>query len=142
MQQSSPLFTPTIIANGVVAQQRFVDFTGAQVTTQGAKAIGVAKYGDPVGGNPIPIEAMGTTLVTSGAALTAGQAVISDNQGRAIPNTGALKIATGAVAVTSVAANGATDLAGSDPPEYIMGDVMPGQSATGAGFAVEIFLRR
>lgn len=141
-QQATPLRTDSVLANGAVAARTFVDFTGAQAATQGMKVLGVARAASLAGGDYIPVDSIGSAIVVAGAALAAGQSVITDNQGRAIPNTGALAIKAGATAVTSNAANGAGDLQGSDLPEFIVGDVAPGQSASAAGQFVEIIFRR
>jgi hypothetical protein len=151
MLQATPLRVDTVLASGAVTLRRFVGFNGAQATVQGQKVLGVAEYGSAAGGDNIPVISKGSAIVEAGAALAAGQAVITDNEGRAIPNTGALgvgalSINAGATAVTSTGANGAiisgAVLSGSELPEFIVGDVLPGNEATEAGQFVEILLRR
>jgi hypothetical protein len=138
--QSRPLLPLPVLSVGAVTTRRFVGYDGAQASAQGQDVFGVSRETVAAAGYNFAVDTKGTAVVEAGAALNPGDRVISDNQGRAIPNTGALKIAAGAVAVTSVAANGATDLAGSDLPEHVAGRVMPGQSATAAGQFVEILL--
>lgn len=153
-QQSRPLLVIPVEAAGVITTRRFVGYDGNQASVQGQKVMGVAKFGADAAGEWVPITTKGTEIVETGAALNPGQSVISDNLGRAIPNTGALHatdgtltIAAGATAVTSAAANGAGTiagapaLAGSDLPEFIAGDVVAGQVATAAGQFIEVQLR-
>lgn len=139
-QQQIAIFQPSIAVAGAVTKRRFVGYDGNQCTVQGQKVFGVAEMDASGAGKIIPVNAIGTAIVESGGVLAAGNSVISDAQGRAIQNSGALSIAAGATAVTSTAANGAI-LTGSSMPEYIVGDVMPGQAASGAGQFVEIILR-
>jgi hypothetical protein len=136
------IFSISLLAAAAITVRRFVGFDGNQASVQGQKVVGVARSIAKAAGEYIPVDCAGSAVVESGGVLAAGQAVITDNLGRAIANTGALKIAAGAVAVTSTAANGAADLAGSDLPEYVIGDVAPGQAASGAGQFVEIIFRR
>lgn len=140
MQIARPLFSQSIpAAPGAVAQFRCVDYTGAQLATQGAKVMGVAQRAALIG-DPFEAAAIGSTLVEAGAAIAIGASVICDNQGRAITSTGKLAIAAGATAVTSAAANGVTDLVGGDPPEYVFGDAV--SAAGAAGDIIEVILRR
>ena len=139
MQQARSILDQSIIgAPGAVTPFRGVDFTGLQATVQGQKIMGIAKHGAALGQN-FDVAVIGTCLVEAGAAFNPGQALIMDNQGRAIPNTGALAVKAGATAVTSAAANGAI-LQGSDLPEYVFADAV-GQ-AVNVGDIVEVLLRR
>lgn len=141
-QQGHSLLILSVAAAGVIARRRFVGFDGLQATVQGQKVLGVASMDAAAAGPQISVSVQGTAVVESGAALNPGDRVISDAQGRAIVTTGLLAIKAGAVAVTSTAANGAADLQGSDPPEFIAGTVLPGQVAAGAGAFIEILLGR
>ncbi|MEI7606672.1 MAG: capsid cement protein [Rhodospirillaceae bacterium] len=129
----------SFLASGAVTTARCVGFSGAQANTQGQKVAGVARF-NAVSGDMFPATASGTAIVEAGAAVSIGQSLICDNQGRAIPATGSLTVKTGAVAVTSSAANGATILSGADLPEYVFGDAL--EAASVAGDKIEVLLRR
>src|SRR5258706_11164386 len=107
MQQARPLHSDSTKAAGVITVRRLVGWDGAQATVQGQKCKGVAEQPAAAAGAYIPVTMVGTGMAECGAAVAVGDTLISDAQGRVIPTTGALKIAAGAVAVTSVAANGA-----------------------------------
>jgi hypothetical protein len=126
-------------APSAVTEYRAVDYAGAQATVQGQKVLGVARRSAAIG-DPYDAAMIGTAIVEAGAAFAAGASLIVDAQGRAIASTGKLAIAAGAVAVTSVAANGTADLVGGDTPEYVFADAL--QAASGAGDKVEVLLRR
>lgn len=51
----------------------------------GGHAIGVSKYDQPTVGGKVGVACGGIAVVTAGAALTAGQYVMSDANGQAIP---------------------------------------------------------
>jgi len=137
--QCTPLLELSLTASGAVTGLRCVGFSGAQAGTQGQKVAGVARY-DAASGEVFPIIASGTAVVEAGAAITVGQSLIADSQGRAIPATGSLALAAGAIAVTSSAANGAAILSGADLPEYVFGDAL--EAADGSGRKIEVLLRR
>lgn len=141
-QQSRSILALSVLAAGAITTRRFVGFDGNQASVQGQKVAGVSRETIAAAGEYTSVDVAGTAVVETGGALNPGDTVISDNQGRAIVNSGALKIAAGAVAVTSAAANGTADITGSDTPEFICGRVAPGQSSTGAGQFVEIILGR
>ncbi len=138
--QAVDIFTPTVVANGPITVFRCVDFNGNQAATPGMKVHGVARQAADEAGDAIPIVCLGTAIVETGGVFAAGDSLVTDNQGRAVKNTGALAIAAGATAVTSAAANGANDLTGSDLPEWVFGDALA--ASTGAGNFVEVLLRR
>lgn len=138
MRSSAPLQTLTFIAFGAVAQGRCVGFDGAQASASGQKVAGIATT---AAGNGEAYGAVtsGTAIAEAGGAIQKGDSLICDALGRAIPATGALSVAAGAVAVTSGAANGAV-LAGADLPEFVFADAL--DDAAGAGSLVEVLLRR
>lgn len=138
-KQNISILELSLVAAGVVTQYRGVDFTGAQIAAQGAKIAGIAKFGAAAAGDDLTVWAKGTAVIEAGAAINKGDSLIMDNQGRAIPSTGKLAIAAGAVAVTSVAANGANDITGGDSPEQVIGDAM--EAAAAAGDFIEVLLR-
>ncbi|MEO5335192.1 MAG: DUF2190 family protein [Magnetococcus sp. YQC-5] len=137
-QQSISVLTLTVVATGTIAAGRAVGFNGAAIGTQGQKPMGIAMTAASQG-SALAVVTLGTAVVESGAAITLGASLIADSQGRAIPATSALRVASGVTAVTSSAANGAI-LEGGDLPEHIIGDAL--QAASGAGEFIEILLRR
>lgn len=137
-QQSISVLTLTVTASGAVTEGRAVGFDGAQATTQGQKVMGVAVT-DASSGEALAVVTHGTAVMETGAAVAVGDSVMVDTDGRAIPVTGALGVASGATPVTSSAANGAI-LAGADLPEFVLGDAL--QAAAAAGAFIEIMLRR
>ncbi|MEI8396208.1 MAG: capsid cement protein [Rhodospirillaceae bacterium] len=114
-------------------------FSGAQATSQGAKVLGIAQT-SVAGGIDCAVAVDGSVIVEAGAYIAIGDSLICDNQGRAIPSTGALAVKAGATAVTSTAANGAAILQGGDPPEFVFADAL--EAASEAGKKIEVLLRR
>ena len=137
-QQNISVLTLTLIASGSVVENRAVGFDGAQATTQGQKVMGsamtVAANGETLG-----VITHGTAIMETGAAIAVGDSIITDVQGRAMAATGSVTVASGAVAVTSSAANGAL-LQGADLPEFVFADAL--QPASAAGEFIEVLLRR
>lgn len=85
--QSSPLLTLTCIASAAVRAERFVTKAGAECGA-GARAYGVSDVAAAIG-EPIAAHAIGTAVVTAGAAINDDTLVESDAQGRAVTrNTG------------------------------------------------------
>jgi hypothetical protein len=126
-------------APSAVTAYRCVDYTGAQLATQGAKVMGVAQRA-ALAGDGYEAGVIGSTLVEAAGAIPIGSSVISDNQGRAMVSTGKLAVAAGATPVTSGAANGTAVLSGGDTPEFIFGDAL--SAATQAGDLIEVLIRR
>lgn len=138
-QQARNIFTLSFpVAPGAVAYGRGVDFTGAQIAVAGAKGAGIARRA-AAAGQSFEAGVIGTEICEAGAAITAGQPLAFDNQGRVVPAT-SLAIAAGAVAMTSAAANGATDLTGGVLPQWVVGDALA--DASGAGVFIEVLLSR
>lgn len=137
--QNIVTLTLTKKSTSVIAANRAVTFAGAQASVQAEKIMGVARAPAAAIGDLVPVDVAGTVVMEAGSAITIGDAVIVDATGRAIPATGVLAVAVGAVAVTSSAANGAI-LTGGDGPEYILGDAL--EAAAAAGDLIEILLRR
>lgn len=145
-KQNISLLTLSLVAAGAVAAFRAVGHDGAQATVQGQKVAGVART-EAADGETLAVDAKGTAVVESGAAIAVGDSLIVDNQGRAIPAS-ALAVANptvdaGAVAVTSSAANGAIvtqgAISGADLPDYVFADAL--QVASGAGKFIEVLMR-
>lgn len=138
MTQKIPMLTLSFQALGAVAACRAIGFNGAQATVQGQKIMGVAAHAvasEEIGA----ADAVGTGIIECGGNIAVGDSIICDVQGRAIKATGALAIKTGAILVTSTAANGATILQGADLPEFVFADAL---QAGGTGDKIEILFRR
>lgn len=138
-QQARSIFNLSFpVAPGAVAYARGVGFTGAQIAAAGAKIAGIANNGALLGGS-FDATCIGTAVCEAGGVIAVGDALAMDNVGRVVVAT-ALAIAAGAVAVTSVAANGVTDLVGSVTPETKIGYAL--EAAGGAGVFIEVMLSR
>ncbi len=136
-KQSISLLVLSFVAAGAVGAFRAVGFDGAQATVQGAKVAGVAQY-DAADGKDFVATVKGTAVIEAGDAIAVGDSLIVDAEGRAIPATGALGVAAGAVQVTSSAANGAI-LSGADLPEFVFADAL--QAASAEGEFIEVLMR-
>lgn len=138
-QQAKSIFDISFpVAPAAVTQFRGVDFTGTQITVAGAKCAGIAKRNAALG-QSFEAVTLGSAICESGAAITVGQPLAMDALGRVVPAT-ALAIAAGAVAMTSIAANGTTDLTGGVLPQWIVGDAL--EAAAAAGVFIEVLLSR
>ena len=138
-QQARDIFTQSVpAAPSAVTAFRGVDFTGAQIATAGAKCMGIAKRSASTG-QSFEVAVLGSAVCEAGAAITVGQPLALDAQGRVVPAS-SLAIAAGATAVTSAAANGATDLTGGVLPQWVVGDAL--EAAAGAGSLIEVLLAR
>jgi Uncharacterized conserved protein (DUF2190) len=138
-QQARDLMNDSVLATVAITGYRAVGFDNLQATVQGQKVKGIAKRAAAIG-QYCEVAMIGTSVVEAGAAIAVGATLICDAQGRAITSTGKLAIVAGAVAMTSNAANGLTDLQGADTPEYAFGDAL--QAAGGAGEFIEVLMRR
>ncbi|WP_130471743.1 DUF2190 family protein [Candidatus Magnetaquicoccus inordinatus] len=137
-QQNISILTLTVIASGAVTEHRAIAFNGSQATQAGQKVMG-SSVSRAATGEPLAVVTCGTAIIEAGAAITVGQSLICDSQGRAVPTTGSLTVGSGAVAVSSSAANGAI-LLGGDLPEFVFADAL--QAASAAGELIEVLLRR
>lgn len=108
--QATDILVLTATAAAAITEHRFVSVTGG-VPSAGANVLGASKSA-AASGEKVPVVALGTAIVTAGAAISAGAAVETDNQGRAITkNTG-----------------------------VTVGRLAPGESAAAAGDKVEVIL--
>jgi hypothetical protein len=144
-QQARSLLDLSVLASTAITYARAVALTtaasvtaltGVQATTAGQKVLGVARR-DAAAGAFTDVTVAGTAVCEAGAAITVGARVQCDSSGRVITAT-ALGVATGATAVTSAAANGASALAGGDPPIYVLGTAL--QAASAAGDFIEVLI--
>lgn len=85
MSQKLSLLTHTVTASGDVTVHRFVGFDGAQVAAVGGKALGVATFAAK-DGQDLAVDVIGTAVVETGGAFSAGDDLVSDATGRAIVN--------------------------------------------------------
>lgn len=148
-QQAISVLDLPIQATTAITEYRAVGFNGAQASAAGQKIFGIARRGAAVG-QWTDATVLGTAVAEAGAAITVGQALVTDASGRVIPATAlsaagsSLSVAAGATAVTLTAANGAiisgtATIAGSDLPQHIIGFAL--QAAAGAGEFIEILVR-
>lgn len=138
-QQARSIFNLSFpVAPGAVAFGRGVDFTGAQIAVAGAKCAGIADRAALIGAS-FEATCLGTAVCEAGGVIAAGNPLAMDASGRVVVAT-PLAIAAGAVAVTSAAANGVTDLAGGTLPQWVVGDAL--EAASGAGVFIEVLLSR
>lgn len=85
MSQARSLYTLALIAGGAIAAERFVAVAGTQAGAA-ANCWGVARS-DAAIGEVVPVDAIGTAIVTAGAAVAANALIETDAQGRAITRT-------------------------------------------------------
>jgi len=138
-QQARSIFNLSFpAAPSAVAAFRGVDFTGAQITVAGAKCAGISQRAAAIG-QSFEATTLGSTTCETGAAFAAGVPLAMDASGRVVA-AATLAIAAGATAMTSAAANGATDLTGGVLPQWVVGDSL--EAAAGAGLFVEVLLSR
>ena len=80
-----PLLIDSIKAEENIVQQRFIGFDG-KYCKAGAKAIGVADV-DVDKGQFVPVAITGVLLVEAGGTISIGDAITSDDLGRAVKPT-------------------------------------------------------
>lgn len=108
--QANDIFTHSVTAAAAITEHRAVSVTGG-VPAAGAAVFGIAKSDGAIGAK-VPVAALGTAIATAGAAIAAGAALETDNQGRVITKTTGVTI----------------------------GRMAPGEVAAAAGDKVEIIL--
>ncbi|CDO60815.1 hypothetical protein BN1012_Phect2602 [Candidatus Phaeomarinobacter ectocarpi] len=136
-KQSHVTHAITYIASGAVRAFRGVGYDNAEADTQGQKVKGVSQRA-AADTEASDVGVAGTTVIEAGAAIAVGDSLIVDDQGRAIPTTGALGLDAGATDVTSSGANGDI-LTGGDLPEFVFADAL--EAAAAAGDFIEAKLR-
>ena len=85
MSQNIALLTLSVIASGAVSAQRFVAYDGAQAVA--GDAVQGAARADAADGDPVPVDAVGTAIVEAGAAVSVGDSLEADADGRGVPDT-------------------------------------------------------
>ncbi len=78
-----PTLTLTRSAAGAISAHQFVDF-GGHPAGEDAKVVGVAQS-DALPGDDVAVVAVGMVTMTAGAAIAAGDEVISDANGLPVP---------------------------------------------------------
>lgn len=87
MSQYIDILTLTVTAAGPIAANRFVTAAGAQGTAD-AHVLGVARSAAANAGEAVPVIALGTAVVEAGGAISAGDPISCDADGRAVPTDG------------------------------------------------------
>ena len=102
-KQSFPLLTLTVAASATLTADRFVTLGGAVSATDSATSLGVVRQ-DAASGDKVPVDVIGTTICTAGAAITAGAALKVTTGGKVITwATSGLKVG---IALQAAAADG------------------------------------
>jgi hypothetical protein len=133
--QSNALLALTVTPTADVPACRAVGYDGALVDATGARVFGVSQYMIPAG-RAGAVTVVGTATIEAGAAVAVGDALIADDQGRAIP-AAALAIQSGVTTLTSTLSTG--NFVGAILPQHIFGGAM--EVAAVAGQYIQIFLR-
>lgn len=79
---NTSVLTLSLLAAAALTANRFVTAAGAVPSANG-NAVGVTRSGAG-SGDLVPVDALGTTMVEASAAITAGAAVATTNDGRAV----------------------------------------------------------
>lgn len=85
--QSRSLHTETIVAAGTIAACRAVGFDNLQASVPGQKVLGVATM-PATAGKMTGVDVIGTTVIHSGSAVSRGDDLVVDAEGRAITAPG------------------------------------------------------
>lgn len=80
---NTSLLTLTIAAAAALSANRFVTAGGAVPSANG-NAVGVTRTSAGAAGDLVPVDAVGTAMVEASAAISAGAAVATTNDGRAV----------------------------------------------------------
>ena len=99
--QSISLLKLTVVAAAAVTAERFGTLTGAVATAAGNAAGVFASDGEA--GDHVPLDALGTAVVTAGGAVAAGAAVEVGADGKAVTIAAGVPVGR---ALTAAAADG------------------------------------
>lgn len=86
MQTSISLLALTVAAGGPLAVERFITQAGAYPAA-GASAFGVTRTNAAAKGDLVPVDVVGTAVVTAGAAIALDDPLMVDAEGRVVPLT-------------------------------------------------------
>lgn len=81
-----PLLTLTVIANGPLSANRFINQSGGYPSIGGI-AFGVTRTIATIAGDLVPVDVLGTAIVESGAAISREASLQVDATGRVVPLT-------------------------------------------------------
>lgn len=84
-RENISLLTLTEVATEALTHQRFVS-VGGVVATAAGYALGVARTDGAIG-EAVPVDALGTALVTAGGAVTKGDAIEVGTAGKAVTHS-------------------------------------------------------
>lgn len=93
---NTSLLTLSVVAAATLTANRFVTATGAVPSANG-NVVGVTRSGGSTG-DLVPVDALGTAMVEASAGISAGAAVATTNDGRAVTHS------TGAVVARALTA--------------------------------------
>ena len=100
MTQAVAVFTHSLQTTQTVGEHRFVTSAGAPAGS-GGHALGVASM-DAASGEWLGIVVLGSAQIEAAGALSVGEAVESDTEGRAITHTNGVKLGRTLQAATAV----------------------------------------
>lgn len=85
-RQFIPLLTLPLLSAAAVSAERFVTHAGG-VPAAGAAVLGVTRNSATAAGQSLTVDAIGTAVVETGAAIAVGALLEADAQGRCITRT-------------------------------------------------------
>lgn len=100
MQASISILVLNVVAAGALATARGVTFAGAYPAANAA-IHGVTRTSAAAVGDLVPIDVIGTALIESGAAVTAGLALACDATGRVVDFAAGVKVGRALTAATA-----------------------------------------
>jgi hypothetical protein len=83
---SNPLLTLTVMAMATVAQERFVTTSGTYPTAGGLPIGATRSAGES--GDALPVDVIGTSILTAGAAIAIDATIMVGTDGKAITHDG------------------------------------------------------
>lgn len=97
-----PLLTLSVAAAATITERQAVAHDGTVAAAAGAM-LGLSQF-DAEAGDQVPVDTLGTSIATAGAAITAGQDLEIGAAGKLVPLAAGRKVA---VALQAAAADGA-----------------------------------
>lgn len=99
--QNISLLTLSMIITAAVTAERFMSPTGGVATAAGNSA-GVTRTSGAIG-DLVPVDVLGTAVVTAGAAIAAGAAIEVGANGKAVTKSAGVTVARAAPGATAAA---------------------------------------
>lgn len=93
------VYTRTVVAAAALSANRFVTAVGA-VPAANANTVGVTRTSAGASGDLVPVDVLGTTMVEASAAISAGAALATTNDGRAVTYSTGATVARALTAAT------------------------------------------